>query len=129
VNFKELNMSFQTRDFTEPAIDGQSIQLAENHVVAMYSRNGQAWVAVFVDGHGELMDPGSWFRSRYGMPFMSKSLRRIAMHDATPLSASMIERIERLHRQSEGTARHTSELSAMSWWRWVMELWNRAARI
>jgi hypothetical protein len=48
------------------SIQGQFLRLSERREVAIYLRRGVLWVADFVDGHGELIDPRTWFRFNCG---------------------------------------------------------------
>jgi hypothetical protein len=80
-----------------PLITGNMIDLGAGHVIAIYERNGVCWVAEFHDGLGEFDCAGSWFR------FSAGRLRaaRTALKSPTPMTAEMMEKIERLHCASE----------------------------
>lgn len=79
-------------------IQGQLLRLSERREVAIYLRQGTLWVADFIDGHGELIDPATWFRFNCGAPTTSHARRRILLESATPLSAELAAQIESLHR-------------------------------
>src|SRR6476660_7203761 len=49
-----------------PAIQGQLLRLSERREVAIYLRGGMLWIADFIDGSGELVDPAEWFRFNCG---------------------------------------------------------------
>lgn len=83
-------------------IQGQMLRLSEHHSVAIYLRDGQMWVADFIDGQGALVDATTWFRFNCGTLSNSHALRRMALESATPISSALAERIDKLHR-STGT--------------------------
>ena len=85
-------------------IQGRLMRLGEHHEVAIYLRDGVAWVAEFKDGRGELVDAGSWFRFQAGGLRYSHGLRAAALESAIPLSGELVSRIECLHqdRHSHG---------------------------
>jgi hypothetical protein len=41
---------------------GQLLRLSKRREVAIYLREGSLWIADFIDGHGELVEPKIWFR-------------------------------------------------------------------
>ena len=55
-------------DIGEGPIQGQLLRLSARREVAIYLRGGQLWVADFIDGHGELVDPETWFRFNCASP-------------------------------------------------------------
>jgi hypothetical protein len=78
-------------------LHGNLLRLSARREIAIYLRDGTAWVADFRDGHGEVCPAGAWFalnQDRW-------ALRRAARDAITPLSADMVRRIENLHRQME----------------------------
>ena len=79
------------------SIQGQLLRLSTHHTVAIYVRQGSLWVADFIDGQGALVDANTWFRFNCGSLANSHALRRMALESAIPLSADLVERIERLH--------------------------------
>jgi hypothetical protein len=79
-------------------IQGQLLRLSEWREVAIYVREGSLWIADFVDGHGELVDPTAWFRFNCGTPWArGQARRRMLLESAIPLSAELAARIEELH--------------------------------
>jgi len=81
-------------------IQGQMLRLSDHHAVAIYLRDGQMWVADFIDGQGALVDATTWFRFNCGTLANSHALRRMAIESATPIAAVLAERIDALHRAS-----------------------------
>lgn len=80
------------------SIQGQLLRLSARREVAIYLRKDTLWVADFVDGHGELIRPTTWFRFNCGV-FSTPDARRRMVHEAAiPLSGELVERIEDLHR-------------------------------
>jgi len=82
------------------SIQGQLLRRSERREVAIYLRDGKLWIADFVDGIGELIDPAAWFRFNCGTPWARRAHRRMLFESATPLSADLAARIERLHHTS-----------------------------
>ena len=82
------------------SIQGQILRRSERREVAIYLRDGKLWIADFVDGIGELIDPAAWFRFNCGTPWARRAHRRMLFESATPLSAELAARIERLHHPS-----------------------------
>lgn len=85
------------------AIHGHSFTLGPDRLLAIYERNGVAWVAEFHGSRGEFTYAGAWFRSDFGGLRYCHN-RRAAHQSSMPLTAEMVERIERLHQES--VARH-----------------------
>ena len=79
-------------------IQGQLLRQSERREVAIYLRNGQLWIADFVDGIGELIEPVEWFRFNCASPWERRAHRRMLFESATPLSTDLAARIERLHQ-------------------------------
>ena len=78
-------------------LHGNLLRLSARREIAIYLRDGMAWVTDFRDGHGEVCPAGAWFalnQDRW-------ALRRAARDAITPLSADMVRRIENLHRHLE----------------------------
>ncbi len=71
-------------------IQGQLLRLSARREVAIYLLEGMLWVADFIDGHGELFEPETWFRFNCG--------RRMLRESGLPLSADIAMKIEELHR-------------------------------
>ncbi len=79
-------------------IQGQLLRLSERREVAIYVREGSLWIADFIDGHGELVDPIAWFRFNCGTPSeRGQARRRMLLESAIPLSAELAATIEDLH--------------------------------
>jgi hypothetical protein len=81
------------------SIQGQILRRSERREVAIYLRDGELWIADFIDGVGELIEPAAWFRFNCGTPWARRAHRRMLFESATPLSADLAARIERLHHQ------------------------------
>jgi hypothetical protein len=81
-------------------IQGQLLRRSERHEVAIYLRDGTLWIADFIDGVGELMEPAAWFRFNCGTLRARRAHRRMLLESAIPLSAELAARIERLHGPS-----------------------------
>jgi hypothetical protein len=91
-------------DVGSGGIQGQILRLSERREVAIYLRAGRLWIADFIDGEGELVEPREWFRFNCGTPNAVPARRRMEREAAIPLSSGIAERIERLHRQAEAAA-------------------------
>jgi hypothetical protein len=92
-------MNAKSKVRTAPSINGHMIALGAGHSIAIHERNGQGFVAEFRDGRGELSYAGSWFRFNAGA---LRCLRgRAALRCYTPLTAEMLQDIERLHAERE----------------------------
>ncbi len=79
-------------------IQGQFLRLSARREVAIYLLEGTLWVADFIDGHGELFEPETWFRFNCGSPDASAAQRRVLRESGLPLSADIVAKIEALHR-------------------------------
>ena len=92
-------MNAESKARSAPSINGHMITLGAGHLIAIYERNRECYVAEFRDGFGELEYAGSWFR------FHARELRclngRAGLRSSMPLTPEMLQRIERLHAQSE----------------------------
>ena len=75
-------------------MDGNLLRFGETREIAIYRRDGVAWVADFRGIRGELFTAGEWFALNN-----RGNLARRAQ--PVPLSAEAIERIEGLHRVEE----------------------------
>jgi hypothetical protein len=102
-------MNAESKARTAPSINGQIIALGTGHSIAIYDRNGVGYVAEFCEGRGEFMYAGTWFRFHAGGLRYCHN-RRTAFRSSTPMTAEMMERIERLHAESE--ARQARMLAA-----------------
>ncbi len=79
-------------------IQGQLLRLSARREVAIYLLEGMLWVADFIDGHGELFEPETWFRFNCGSPDAREAQRRMLRESGLPLSADIAMKIEELHR-------------------------------
>jgi len=75
------------------APDGSLLRLSETREIAIYQRDGVAWIADFRSGRGELFTVGEWF----ALNGRGSLLRRAGLEPVAPLPARAIEGIERLH--------------------------------
>jgi hypothetical protein len=78
-------------------IQGQLLRLSARREVAIYLFDGTLWVADFVDGHGELFHPETWFRFNCGSSDAREAQRRMLRESGLPLSADIVQKIESLH--------------------------------
>jgi hypothetical protein len=92
-------MDLDPQNLRASLILGQLLRLSKRREVAIYLREGSLWVADFIDGHGELVDPAAWFRFNFGSPTARQSRRRMLLESAVPLSAELAAKIESLHRR------------------------------
>jgi hypothetical protein len=77
-------------------LQGQLLRRSERREVAIFLRDQALWVADFIDGQGELIDAPTWFRFNCGEHSNPHSRRRMVLESALPLSADIVDRIERL---------------------------------
>jgi hypothetical protein len=84
------------------SIQGQILRRSERREVAIYLRDGELWIADFIDGIGELIEPAAWFRFNCGTPWARRAHRRMLFESAMPLSSDLAARIERLHEPPAG---------------------------
>jgi len=88
------------RDYTEQDashfMQGQLLRQSERREVAIFLRDGALWVADFVDGHGQLIEATTWVRFNCGTQATPQAWRRMVLESAVPLSADLVDRIERL---------------------------------
>jgi hypothetical protein len=74
-------------------LHGSLMRLGNHREIAIYLRDGMAWVADFRGGRGEVSTAGAWFalnQDRW-------ALRRATLDAVTPLPADIVRRIENLH--------------------------------
>lgn len=81
-------------------IEGNLLRLGERREVAIYLRDGIAWVAEFNNGRASLCTPGEWYSSSGGRALI-QAQRRDAVETISPLPAGVVQRIESLHRHME----------------------------
>jgi hypothetical protein len=82
-------------------ITGTMVQLGGRDLVAIYRWDDLSWVAHFRDGCGELSDATTWFRVHAGWLRSCRVGSVAALETVATLTPEMIERIARLHRQTE----------------------------
>ena len=87
-----------------PTMQGQLLRRSERREVAIYLRDGKVWIADFIDGVGELIEPEAWFRFNCGTPWARRAHRRMLVESATPLYDELASRIEQLHCASINVA-------------------------
>jgi len=80
--------------------NGSLLQLGAEREIAIYQRDGVAWIADFRGGRGELFTAGEWF----ALNGRGSVLRRVDLDSIAPLPARLIERIERLHGVEESVS-------------------------
>jgi hypothetical protein len=78
------------------SMQGQLLRQSERREVAIFLRDGALWVADFVDGDGQLIEATTWFRFNCGTHATPQARRRMVLESAVPLSADLVDRIERL---------------------------------
>jgi hypothetical protein len=83
-------------------LQGQLLRRSERHEVAIYLRDGTLWIADFIDGVGELIEPAAWFRFNCATLRARRAHRRMLLESAMPLSAELAAKIENLHRALSG---------------------------
>ena len=105
---KKAVMNINAERESAVSIQGQLLRLSDRREVALYLREGKLWVADFVDGHGELIDPAAWFRFNCASPCARQARRRMLLESAIPLSAELAAKIEQLHR-SAGEVAHLGD--------------------
>ncbi len=91
-------MPLKPDDRSDHALQGQVLRVSTRREVAIYLRDGKLWVADFIDGCGQLIDPSMWFRFNCGSRASPHARRRMALESATPLYEQLERRIEELHR-------------------------------
>jgi hypothetical protein len=81
------------RGRNEAVENGNLLRLGGNREIAIYQRDGIAWVADFRGARAELFTAGEWF----ALSGRGSVVRRAGPASIVPLPADVIERIERLH--------------------------------
>lgn len=82
-----------------PPIEGHMIALAAGHSIVVYERNGELCVAEFRDGVGGFAYASTWFRFHAGALRYRHNGRGAPR--SVPLTPEMVQKIERLHAESE----------------------------
>lgn len=82
-------------------VQGQLLRLSARREVAIYLLDGMLWVADFIDGHGELFQPETWFRFHCGSLDAAQTQRRMLLEAGMPLSPDIVARIKELHRATD----------------------------
>lgn len=82
---------------SQPPLQGQLLRRSNRREAAIFLRNGQLWVADFIDGDGQIVDAVTWFRFHCAGHSSLQAQRRMVRESGMPLSPELVERIERLH--------------------------------
>jgi hypothetical protein len=77
------------------SLQGNLLRIGDRREIAIYARDGTAWVAEFNDRHGALFPLSTWLSLNQG----GRVLRRMDLGTITPLPRDVAERIERLHNR------------------------------
>lgn len=83
-------------------LHGNLLRLGEQHEIAIYMRDGMAWVADFKDGRCKVSTASAWFASNQD----GRVLHRMDLGSITPLPEEVVERIERLHQRMTKAGDH-----------------------
>ena len=81
-------------------IQGSLLRLSEHREVAIYLREGAAWVAEFDNGRAALHSASEWYTIGSGR-MLVHAQRRDAVETISPLPDEVVRRIESLHRRME----------------------------
>ena len=79
-------------------LHGSLLRLSEQREIAVYLREGAAWVADFDNGHAELHSASACF-SIGGGRMLVHAQRRNAVEPISPLPDEVVLQIESLHRR------------------------------
>lgn len=90
-------MDLDVRTARASPILGQLLRLSKRREVAIYLREGSLWIADFIDGCGEVVEPKIWFRFNCATAGKGLARRRMLLESAVPLSADLAAKIESLH--------------------------------
>jgi hypothetical protein len=93
-------MNAESKARNAPSIDGYMIVLDAGQSIVIYERNGESYVADFRNGSGRLEYAHTWFRFHSQVLRYCRS-RQAVGHSFMPLTPQMLEKIERLHAESE----------------------------
>lgn len=105
VTKKKRNSVYRGNEGRGGHIQGQVLRLNARREVAIFLRDGALWIADFIDGHGTLVESSTWFRFNCAAPTTTQARRRMVLEAGIPLSAELVERIERLLFALDGEAR------------------------
>ncbi len=128
-------MNAESKVRSAPSIEGYMIALDAGHSIALYERNGVSYVAEFRDGFGGFAYAHTWFRFHAEVLRYCRS-RGAALHSSMPLTPEMLEKIERLHVESEARQermlagpRTVAAAAQRYWTNLISRLRGRAAKI
>ena len=79
-------------------LQGQVLRRSRRRQAVLFLRHDALWVADFIDGRGEVMDAVTWIRFNCAGASSGQARRRMLLESAIPLSAELVESIERLHK-------------------------------
>ena len=82
------------------ALHGNLLRLSERREIAIYLRDGAAWVADFNNGQVELFTASAWYSMSAGR-MLALAQRREEVETISPLPEEVVQRIESLHRRME----------------------------
>jgi hypothetical protein len=78
-------------------LQGNLLRLPGRREIAIYLRDGAAWVADFNNGHAELHTASGWYDTGNGR-MLAHAQRRGEVEIVSPIPEGVAERIEGLHR-------------------------------
>lgn len=81
-------------------LQGNLLRLSGRREIAIYLRDGAAWVADFENGRGELLIASAWYGTGGGRR-LAGAQRRGEVETISPLAVETARRIEALHRHRE----------------------------
>ena len=88
-----------TREYASATpIEGNLLRLGERREVAIYLREGVAWVAEFNNGRATLHSVSEWHSSGSGRALVHAQ-RRGEVEIISPLPEAVVQRIEALHQR------------------------------
>ena len=115
-----MNAGSQMR--TVPSISGHMIALGAGHLIAIYERNQECYVAEFADGSGTFEYACSWFRFHAGALRCPEA--RAALQSPMPLTSEIMEKIARLHAENDARQERmvavprAAAAAARRYWAW-----------
>ena len=92
-----MNSNRQQNDMTP--LQGNLLRLPGGREIAIYLRDGAAWVADFNNGCAALHIAGAWYSTGNGR-MLAHAQRRGEVEIISPLPDETIRRIEALHRRA-----------------------------